>query len=372
MAIDVRRGLRLGCGVAVVLFLVAAFGALFIGACQDSRREDKAEDQIGKVEQLVATGEVEEAATLFLSTFVDYFRTDVLADDGRLDAVLRKFSAPDLAILSARALVELPTPDRPVDRGVSSGERVSALCDAAILGAYPDAPEAAAARERLVTLLGLTPGAPSNTATPASRSTAVRGLSYVTDPAFLEAMVGLVNGPEYARFAAASVLASMGERGVNLLVPLLGSGDAELRLVLALGLCDDGSGAAVQAVRTALKSPEGLVRLDASAAAAAAANQNNECPWEGEAIQLLVPYAADPYVVAGAPVVFIQEGRPESVQAMIDGLAIVKDPEMAERMVNSGNDELRAAASAWARANGYTIETKPASPGSPGIQWGEK
>jgi len=368
MAIDVRRGLRLGCGVAVVLFLLAAFGALFIGACQDSRREDKAENQIAKVEQLVATGEVEEAATLFLATFVDYFRTDVLADDGRLDAVLRKFSAPDLAILSARALVELPTPDRPVDRGVSSGERVSALCDAAILGAYPDAPEAAPARERLVTLLGLTPGTPDGI-TPASRPTAIRGLSYVTDPAFLEAMVVLVNGSEYARFAAASVLASMGERGVNLLVPLLGSGDAELRLVLALGLCDDGSGAAVQAVRTALKSPEGLVRLDAAAAAAASADHSNECPWEGEAAELLLPYAGDPYVVAGAPVVFIQEGRPESVQALIDGLAIVKDPELAERMVNSGNDELRAAAVAWARANGYTIETKP---GNPGIQWGEK
>ena len=87
---------------------------------------------------------------------------------------------------------------------------------------------------------------------------------------------------------------------------------------------------------------------------------------------MLLPYAGDPYVVAGAPVVFIQEGRPESVQALIDGLAIVKDPQMAERMVNSGNDELRAAASAWVRANGYTIETKPASPGSRGIQWGEK
>jgi hypothetical protein len=353
------------------MLLVIMVAGGIAGECQHSRREDKAEDQIANVGQLAAAGEVEEAATLFLATFDEYRRTDVLADDGRLDAVLRKFSAPDLAILSARALVELPTPGLPPE-GESSGERVSALCDAAILGAYPDSAEAAPARERLVTLLGLTSGVPSSAATVASRPTAVRGLSYVTDPAFLETMIVLVSSSEPSRFAAASVLASMGERGVNLLVPLLGSGDPKLRQVLALGLCDDGSGAAVQAVRTALESPEGLVRLDASAAAAAAANQSNECPWEGEAIQLLVPYAGDPYVVAGAPVVFIQEGRPESVQALIDGLAIVKDPELAERMVNSGNDELRAAASAWARANGYTIETKPASPGSPGIQWGEK
>ncbi len=367
MAIDVRRGLRLGCGVAVVLFLLAAFGALFIGACQDSRREDKAENQIAKVEQLVATGEVEEAATLFLATFVDYFRTDVLADDGRLDAVLRKFSAPDLAILSARALVELPTPDRPVDRGVSSGERVSALCDAAILGAYPDAPEAAPARERLVTLLGLTPGTPDGI-TPASRPTAIRGLSYVTDPAFLEAMVVLVNGSEYARFAAASVLASMGERGVNLLVPLLGSGDAELRLVLALGLCDDGSGAAVQAVRTALKSPEGLVRLDAAAAAAASADHSNECPGRAKPPNCCSRTLATPTL---SPVRRSSSSRKDARER--PGADRRPCHRQGSRIGGTDgelrNDELRAAAVAWARANGYTIETKP---GNPGIQWGEK
>ena len=355
----------------MIVVLVAVVGGGIVGSCEDAKEEDRAEAQIAEVGQLAAAGKAEEAATLFLTTFDDYRRSDALDDDGPLDAVLRKFSAPDLAILSKRALVELPTPGLPVE-GESSGERVSALCDAAILGAYPDTPEAASARERLVTLLGLTPGAPSDSATPASRPTAIRGLSYVTDPAFLEAMFALVNGSEYSRFAAASVLASMGERGVNLLVPLLGSGDAELRKVLALGLCDDGSGAAVQAVRTALESSEGLVRLDAAAAAAAATESSNECPWEGEARELLLPYAADPYVVAGAPVVFIQEGRPESVQALIDGLAITADPELAERMVNSGNDELEAAAVAWARANGYAIERKPGSPGSPGIQWGEK
>ena len=130
-AMDVRRGLRLGCGVAVVLFVFAAIGGLIVGSCEDAREEDRAEAQIAEVGQLAAAGKVEEAATLFLATFDDYRRSDALDDDGPLDAVLRKFSAPDLAILSKRALVELPTPGLPPG-GESSGERVSALCDAAI------------------------------------------------------------------------------------------------------------------------------------------------------------------------------------------------------------------------------------------------
>ena len=89
--------------------LVAVIGGGIVGSCEDAREEDRAEAQIADVGQLAAAGKVEEAATLFLATFDDYRRSDALDDDEPLDAVLRKFPAPDLAVLSKRALVELRT-----------------------------------------------------------------------------------------------------------------------------------------------------------------------------------------------------------------------------------------------------------------------
>lgn len=216
-------------------------------------------------------------------------------------------------------------------------------------------------------LLGLTPGAPLSDAQPATRSTAFRGLSTVNDPAFISAMDALVGSAEPSRWDAARVLAGMDPHGLDLLRDHFGSGDAELRRVLAKALASSASGTMPELVRSALESADGLVRLD-GAAAAAAALDNDESPWQDVAASLIAPYPADPYVVIGAPVYFIRQGKDESVQALIDGLEISGDVRAAEILLNSGKDELRKGAVAWARQNGYTIEE---SPGSSGVEWGK-
>jgi HEAT repeat protein len=74
-------------------------------------------------------------------------------------------------------------------------------------------------------------------------------------------------------------------------------------------------------------------------------------------------------IIAGADNFFIRHGEPGSEDALIDALDKSGDQYMAADFLNSGNEKLHDAASAWASRNNYEVTYTPSS-GS--ASWGGK
>ena len=78
--------------------------------------------------------------------------------------------------------------------------------------------------------------------------------------------------------------------------------------------------------------------------------------------------------IAGASRFFVRRGEPGSEDALIEALDKAGDTPMARDFLNSGNQRLRDAATAWAEKNGYQVTTmyEPSAEKRAGSDWGSK
>lgn len=278
----------------------------------------------------------------------------------KLAALLAGFP-PDVLLAAATGGAEAALPSNP-----EVVEIVEILCYTTILGTYPDAPEALAARTGLLT------GAYYVEFDPEVRGRVVGALAAVDDPAFFEELVARSQpdaGPDETydegqwegKIAAQHALAAKGQAGWEVLAAQVLAGDYDAAAAFVSG----GVGVATF-LEGHLDTPDTYIRQQFVMPLQEMALDSKHPDYDA-ARGVLRAHVTDPYVAMAALDFYLHEGDEKTIPALIAGLNEAGGVGEAEAFLNSGNEELEGVGQGWAREHGYDVTTQPSS-SSPG--WG--
>jgi HEAT repeat protein len=231
---------------------------------------------------------------------------------------------------------------------------------------------------------------------PGTRSNAVSALGDIKDPRAVEPLIAeLKDTAFYIPGAAAEALGKIGPPSVEPLIAALQDADRTVRDYAARALGEIKDPRAVLPLIAALKDSDDYVRDHAAEAlgktgapavepliAALKDPDANARKKAGEALaEIADPRVAEPLLaasrerntaaVAGAHVFFIQRGEPGTEDVLIEALNDFGDQFMAADYLNSGNQKLSDAASAWASRNNFEVRSMHLS-GDKSVGWGSK
>ena len=164
------------------------------------------------------------------------------------------------------------------------------------------------------------------------------------------------------QYNMAETLAKIDKPAVKSLVAALKDSNADVRMVAARALGKIGDRSAVDPLIAALDDSVSAVQRQAAAALG-----EIEDPRATEVLNKAFEERKF-NVIAGAHKYFIRRGEPGSEPILAEALNKYGDSSMAIIYLNSGNKELYAVASKWARDHGYRVTGMPGI--GRGLSWG--
>jgi HEAT repeat protein len=188
---------------------------------------------------------------------------------------------------------------------------------------------------------------------------AVQALDGVKDPRAIKPLIAaLKDSDRLVQEMAGPALGRFGAAAVDPLIGALKNSNDGVRewAAYALGRIKDPR--AVEPLIAALKDPGSDVRMQAAYALSCIKDPRRVGPL------MAVWKEHDTAAIAGAYLFFLERGVPGVEDVLIEALNQYNYPAMANNFLHCNNTKLAQAAFAWARKNGYRIETT--SPGAPG------